>query len=206
MPKTSAVKPGNVYGKLTVDREGGRYHGSKMWWCDCLCGGRKEVIGYVLLCGGCVSCGCYRSEVHSANPSNLRHGEGRPGRQSTTWHRWHQMVARVRNNPKYAGVTICDRWLEFANFKADMGECPSKEHGIDRIENAKGYHPENCRWATMHDQARNRSTNVWCVDDDGSRIIAKDYAKKHGIGYDGLLRHLRLGRPAAEARTRMMGR
>lgn len=59
------------------------------------------------------------------------------------------------------GITICDEWSNFENFK-----CWSIVHGyddnltIDRIDNSKGYSPDNCRWVTHKDQSRNTSHNV----------------------------------------------
>jgi hypothetical protein len=57
------------------------------------------------------------------------------------------------------GVRVCERWQDYANFLADMGECPSQKHGIDREDNAKGYEPGNCRWATQKEQQNNRTNN-----------------------------------------------
>ncbi|MBC6714724.1 hypothetical protein H9Q09_00810 [Aurantimonas sp. DM33-3] len=64
------------------------------------------------------------------------------------------------------GITVCDRWLRgsdgltgFECFLLDMGSKPSPEHSLDRRENALGYSPENCRWATRVEQARNTRRN-----------------------------------------------
>ena len=54
------------------------------------------------------------------------------------------------------GITICDKWLKYSGFLEDMGERPSKEYSIDRIDNTKGYYKENCRWVTIDVQSRNK--------------------------------------------------
>ncbi len=61
------------------------------------------------------------------------------------------------------GIGVCDQWRGengFSNFLRDMGDKPSKEYQIDRIDNDGDYSPENCRWTTAKDNTRNRSNNA----------------------------------------------
>jgi hypothetical protein len=61
-----------------------------------------------------------------------------------------------------------------------MGERPGKEYSIDRIDNEKGYSPDNCKWATRKEQHRNTRRNVW-IEFNGQRKVASDWAAEYGI-------------------------
>lgn len=82
---------------------------------------------------------------------------------SPEYNTWCNIRARCNNpkHPKYymygaKGIRVCDRWNDFRNFYDDMGERPSPQHSIDRIEGTEGYAPWNCRWATKIEQSENR--------------------------------------------------
>ena len=70
------------------------------------------------------------------------------------------MVNRCNDSKRYYGrlnIKVCERWRkEFANFYEDMGDKPTQQHTLDRIDNKKGYFKGNCRWATKSEQMLNR--------------------------------------------------
>jgi hypothetical protein len=83
--------------------------------------------------------------------------------------------------PSYGGrgITVCDRWLKFENFLADMGEPPPGKQ-IERIDNSKGYEPGNCKWATRFEQARNKRNNR-LVTYQGETFCVAEWAEKKGL-------------------------
>lgn len=80
------------------------------------------------------------------------------------YYTWSAMISRCTNSnhPDYnnyggRGISVCDRWrYSFANFYEDVGDRPSPELSIDRINNDGNYEPGNVKWSTRKEQSNNQ--------------------------------------------------
>ena len=113
---------------------------------------------------------------------------------------WRNMKRRCfnPNHKNYSdyggrGIGVCDRWLNFENFLADMGSRPTAKHSLDRIDNDGDYSFENCRWATKAEQENNKRNNKPLITiENDTRTIAQ-WTKEMGFGKDVIQSRLKLG-------------
>jgi hypothetical protein len=133
------------------------------------------------------------------------HGHASRGKKSPTYFSWASMRRRctLKSHRQYKdyggrGITVCARWMVFANFLADMGERPIGKT-IDRIDGDKGYEPSNCKWSTRLEQNQKRRGNVY-VEYLGKTQTLKQWARELGINYKTL--HKRAMRVGADAAVR----
>lgn len=136
------------------------------WRCVCDCGHKLEVDARSLRSAHTQSCGCLRRDS-AGKHMRVSHGHTRKsaGRASPEYLTWKSMIQRCLNPnatgyDRYGacGITVCERWLSFENFLADMGPRPA-DCTLDRYPNKHGnYEPDNCRWATDSQQSNNKRT------------------------------------------------
>jgi hypothetical protein len=143
---------GQRFGRLTVLGEAGITKWQNViWLCECSCGNRIATSGGRLRSGETQSCGCRRA-IHGH--CSLTSPDG----ASPTYKSWQMMKERCTNPsaPNYAtygeaGVTVCERWLNFESFFADMGERPEGTT-LGRFLDTGSYEPGNCAWMTSQEQ------------------------------------------------------
>jgi len=151
---TNYLREGDRFTRLVVLRFDSKRGSNKYYECKCDCGNIKAIRGTHLSSGGTKSCGCLAKELRSSH-----------NKSSTTEHStWLSMKGRCSNSRNISyknyggrGITVCDRWLNsFENFYEDMGERPSDNHSIERVDVEGDYTPDNCVWLEKVYQNRNQ--------------------------------------------------
>jgi hypothetical protein len=182
---------GQIFGRLTVISTGDKNKRRMYYWiCRCDCGKVCKVRGDQLRSGGTKSCGCLHIDVVT------KHGYNRVGKETNIYRVWSGMLQRCLNpNHKFydryggRGIKVCDRWLKFENFLADVGEAPAGK-SLDRIDNDGDYAPNNYRWATRFEQMNNMRDNV-IIHYDGKTMTASQWARNLGMPVSTLYSRLK---------------
>jgi hypothetical protein len=159
------------------------------------------VCGKILVCSGPAvkdrdggSCGCLKSEL--IKERSLTHGMT----ETPEYKIWTGILTRCRNpnSRSYVryggrGITICERWAtSFSNFYEDMGNRPSKQHSIERIDNNRGYSADNCKWATAAEQSVNKSSSR-ILEFCGIRKTVTEWSRVSKVPLNTILNRLNAG-------------
>lgn len=152
--------------RVCIDQKKGRFGTRVVMKCDC--GRTSETSLSASKTRGCRHC------------ASKKHGHAsKKSPRTPTYRTWASMITRCRN-PRHAafsryggaGIVVCEKWLQFDGFLEDMGERPEKTT-LDRIDNSLGYFKENCRWATVTQQQRNRSSNALVTINGDTKCITE---------------------------------
>lgn len=185
---------GQRFGRIAVIRKMER-PGVTWWVCACDCGNEKSIRATSLISGHTKSCGCGQKD------SVTKHGRASFDRYCAEYWIWKAMVRRTTTAKESAkchkdylgrGIKVCERWRSFESFLADMGERPSDEHSIDRTNNDGDYCPENCKWSTRKEQARNRRSSK-DLTFGGETLCLTEWAEKLGMSAFVLSKRIQLG-------------
>ena len=192
---------GRVFERLTViGLEGCRPSSSgtskRIYRCRCECGKEITTSSSSLLGGHSGSCGCLGRDRRRA--ANTKHGQAPRGHVTVEYRTWLDMLDRCRrvghiSYPNYGarGITVCERWMMFENFVADMGLRPWGG-SIDRIDPNGNYEPSNCRWLPRSEQNRNKRTNH-VIEIDGERAILAVWVQRSPASLATIIRRLAAG-------------
>lgn len=181
---------GEIFGHWTVLRRAATLsHYNARWLCRCECGSEKSVRADKLKAGRTKSCGCTKG-----GGRNRTHGMS----ETRSYSIWGCMKKRCFD-PKQngfenyggRGITVCEGWMEFEQFYADMGDCP-EGMTLERKDTEKNYEPGNCRWATWTEQARNRSNNRK-IEINGETRVLSEWCETLGANYNTVYGRLARG-------------
>lgn len=176
--------------------------------CKCDCGNIKTIMACHLVSGKIDSCGCL---------TKIRNSEARTihGLTKTKFHQtWSSIKARCfrKTHIQYQNygarsITVCDRWKNsFLAFKEDMyqsyldhvKEFGEKNTSIDRINNDGNYEPNNCRWATIEEQANNKTTSHF-ITINNETLTLSQWVRKLGVSRATVKQKIRRGMSDVDA-------
>lgn len=199
---------GTRFGFLVIVAESSvKYKGKfTQYECLCDCGDTCLRLATKLFSGRLISCGCkqgYGNGTTRKHKIALKHGKS----GTSIYLTWQGMISRChnQNNKNYhqyggRGILVCDSWHKFENFYADMGDKPTKELSLERIENNSGYNKDNVKWGTKSEQHRNKRDNHFLKLDD-ELLTLSEWSRKTGLNAATISGRLRMGWDALKTLT-----
>lgn len=189
-------RTGQKFGRWTFIKKVANIGHHTRWLCRCDCGNEKEVYTNAVTRGKSSSCGCLNRELL---------GERHPHKYKAMpeYAIWNAMLGRCYRpkdlgykNYGGRGIKVCKRWRDsFKNFIKDLGRRPNSSLTLERINNDRGYYPNNCKWATWEERMGNRRCNRK-ISVGGVLMTLTDMAKKSGINRNTIAsRHYLYGWP-----------
>lgn len=175
------------FGRLRViECAGKNKHNQYQWLCECSCENHTRIIvnGGNLKQGHTKSCGCL---IENCYKSNLKHGLSRTRINATYRHmkdRCFNPKSQYYDDYGGRGIIVCDEWMgkdgfiNFYNWAISHGY--DEKLTLDRIDNNKGYCPDNCRWATCTQQNCNKRNNHYITLDNQKKTV-KEWCDIYGI-------------------------
>lgn len=171
------------------------------WGCRCDCGNLSVVLTSTLTSQRTVSCGCSRNIF--LRKAHTTHGKSQ-AKIYGVWGSMHDRCYLPSSACFYRyggrGITVCERWHNFENFYADMGDAPIGLT-LERKDNNGSYSPENCCWATPTEQSKNRR-DVMLYEFRGEKRCIPEIASILGVSYGVIYRRIKLRGEKPENWTR----
>jgi hypothetical protein len=173
------------FGRLTVIEFVGSKNKRRMWKCQCECGNTTIVSTSDLATGNTTSCGCKHKELYHKHSVEMKtHGMT----NTRLYHCWTDMKQRC-TNPKNAhfkyyggrGIKVCEEWNNSTNFiEWALKNGYRDDLTLDRINVNGNYEPSNCRWATIKEQANNKTNNVFYTH-NGETLTLAQWCERLGL-------------------------
>lgn len=192
---------GRRFGKITVHCRVGRVFNRRgamacaLWWGSCDCGEARVFRGDHL--GRTKSCGCKRLDANWARHRSC------DTREYSTWKAMLSRCTNPRNSMFHLygarGISVCERWRTFENFRDDMGARPPGR-SIERIDTNGNYEPGNCRWATPREQMLNRRNTVELTFNGTTKPLSL-WAEQLGVRWQVVYHRIQRGWSVARAVT-----
>lgn len=197
---------GQRFGRLVVTSFAGVLPGwIKLWECRCDCGNAVTVRANNLTNGTTKSCGCLKMEIliQRSTKHGLTGGHGHYTRPYRIWlNIRRRCLSKKCQDWKFyggRGITVCNEWDDYAVFFAwSMANGYEKHLTIERVENNKGYSPDNCKWATRKVQSNNRRSNH-NIEFKGQVKTLQQWAEEIGMAYTAILGRINRGWPIEKA-------